>query len=87
MQKKNNIIYKPTKKDIEFRISTCKQNFCNEDCKKNYKYNDKENSKIFLKNMKNNFITNMRSKLIKTMKTKGSISYCDGFVYNPFNKK
>ena len=38
------------------------------------------------KNMKNNFITNTSPKLIKTMKEKGAISYCDGFVYNPFNK-
>jgi len=36
--------------------------------------------------MKNNFITNMSPELIETMKTKGAISYCDGFVYNPFNK-
>ena len=44
-------------------------------------------AKHFLKqNIKNNFITNMRPGLIETMKTKGAISYCDGFVYNPFNK-
>lgn len=28
----------------------------------------------------------MRPTLIETMKTKGAISYCDGLVYNPFNK-
>lgn len=69
-----------------FRISTCKKNFCNKNCKKTYKYYDKESEKLFKKNMKNNFITNMRPELIETMKTKGAISYCDGFVYNPFNK-
>jgi hypothetical protein len=70
----------------DFRLSTCKQNFCNKNCK-NYKYIDKESEKLFRKNMKNNFITNMNQKLIKTMKRKGAISYCDGLVYNPFNKK
>jgi hypothetical protein len=70
-----------------FRISTCKKNFCNKNCKKTYKYYDKESEKLFTKNMKNNFITNMSPELIETMKTKGAISYCDCFVYNPFNKK
>jgi hypothetical protein len=70
----------------DFRLSNCKKNFCNKDCKKKYKYSDKETEKLFLKNMKNNFITNMRPSLIKTMKTKGAVSYCDGYVYNPFNK-
>jgi hypothetical protein len=85
--KNTNIAYKPRKKDKDFRIHSCNQNFCNKNCKNNYKYNDKESEKLFKKNMKNNFITNMRPKLIETMKTKGAISYCDGFVYNPFNKK
>lgn len=84
--KTTNVAYKPTKKDTDFRMSICKKNFCNKDCKKNYKYYDKESEKLFKKNMKNNFITNMRPTLIETMKTKGAISYCDGLVYNPFNK-
>ncbi len=28
----------------------------------------------------------MRPELIETMKIKGTISYCDGSIYNPFNK-
>ena len=101
LAKGSNVTYKPTslkspymssnsdsrKIDRDFRISTCKKNFCNKNCKKTYKYNDKESEKLFKKNMKNNFITNMRPELMETMKTKGAISYCDGFVYNPFNKK
>lgn len=81
-----NNTYKPTKKDTNFRMSTCKKNFCNKDCKKNYKYYDKESENLFKKTIKNNFITNMKPTLIETMKTKGAISYCDGSVYNPFNK-
>jgi len=84
--KTSNISYKPTKQDRDFRISNCKNNFCNTDCKNNYKYYDKESETLFKKNMKNNFITNMRPRLIKSMKNKGAISYCDGLVYNPFNK-
>jgi hypothetical protein len=78
--------YKPTNKDNRLRMSNCKNNFCNMNCKKNYKYTDTTSEKRFKQNMKNNFITNMRPSLIKTMKTKGAISYCDGFIYNPFNK-
>ena len=85
LAKGSNVTYNP-KLDRGFRISTCKKNFCNKNCKKTYKYYDKENEKLFKKNMKNNFITNMSPELIETMKTKGAISYCDGFVYNPFNK-
>ena len=84
--KGTNVPYNPQKKDRDFRISTCQNNFCNKDCKKKYKYYDKDSKTMFLKNMKNNFITNTSPKLIKTMKEKGAISYCDGFVYNPFNK-
>jgi hypothetical protein len=79
--------YSPTEADRNFRISTCKNNFCNTDCKTKYKYNAEENKQLFTKKMKNNFITNMKPKLIKTMKTKGATSYCDGFVHNPFNRK
>lgn len=85
LAKGSNVAYN-SKIDSDFRISTCKKNFCNKNCKKTYKYYDKESEKLFKKNMKNNFITNMRPELIETMKTKGAISYCDGFVYNPFNK-
>jgi hypothetical protein len=84
--KTSSIAYKPTKKDRDLRLSTCKKNFCNKDCKNKYTYNDAESEKLFKKNMKNNFITNMSPKLIEKMKTKGAISYCDGYVYNPFNK-
>ena len=83
--KGSGVTYNP-KIGRSFRISTCKKNFCNKNCKKTYKYYDKESEKLFKKNMKNNFITNMRPGLVETMKTKGAISYCDGFVYNPFNK-
>ena len=86
LAKGSNVTYNP-KKGRGFRISTCKKTFCNKNCKKTYKYYDKESEKLFKKNMKNNFITNMSPELIETMKTKGAISYCDGFVYNPFNKK
>jgi len=79
--------YNPTESDRDLRISTCKKNFCNKDCKTKYKYNTNENKQLFTGKMKNNFITNMKPKLIKTMKTKGATSYCDGFVYNPFNRK
>jgi hypothetical protein len=85
LAKGSNVTYNP-KIDRSFRLSTCKKNFCNKNCKKTYKYYDKESEKLFKKNMKNNFITNMRPELIETMKIKGAISYCDGFVYNPFNK-
>ena len=85
LAKGSNVAYNQ-KKGRSFRISTCKKNFCNKNCKKTYKYYDKESEKLFKKNMKNNFITNMRPELIETMKTKGAISYCDGLVYNPFNK-
>ncbi len=85
LAKGSNVVYN-SKIGRGFRISTCKNNFCNKNCKKTYKYYDKESEKLFKKNMKNNFITNMRPELIETMKTKGAISYCDGFVYNPFNK-
>jgi hypothetical protein len=81
-----NITYKPRKKDRDFRMSSCKKNFCNKDCKTNYKYSDKESEQLFKKNIKNNFITNMKPKLIDIMKSKGAISYCDGFIYNPYNK-
>jgi hypothetical protein len=84
--KKTNFSYKPTKKDRDLRISNCKKNFCNKNCKQNYKYYDKESETLFVKNMKNNFITNMRPRVINTMREKGAISYCDGFVYNPFNR-
>jgi len=83
--KGSGVTYNP-KIGRSFRISTCKKNFCNKNCKKTYKYYDKESEKLFKKNMKNNFITNMTPQLIETMKTKGAISYCDGYVYNPFNK-
>ena len=63
-----NITYKPTKKDKDFRMSSCKKNFCNKDCKTNYKYSGKESEKLFKKNIKNNFITNMKPKLIDIMK-------------------
>lgn len=85
LAKGSNVAYN-SKIGSDFRMSTCKKNFCNKNCKKTYKYYDKESEKLFKKNMKNNFITNMRPELIETMKTKGAISYCDGFVYNPFNK-
>ena len=84
LAKGSNVAYNP-KIGRSFRISTCK-NFCNPNCKKTYKYYNKESEKLFKTNMKHNFITKMKPKLIKTMKTKGAISYCDGFVYNPFNK-
>jgi hypothetical protein len=83
--KGSGVTYNP-KIGRSFRISTCKKNFCNKNCKKTYKYYDKESEKLFKKNIKNNFITNMRPGLVETMKTKGAISYCDGYVYNPFNK-
>jgi hypothetical protein len=83
--KGSGVAYNP-KIGRSFRISTCKKNFCNKNCKKTYKYYDKESEKLFKKNIKNNFITNMRPGLVETMKTKGAISYCDGYVYNPFNK-
>ena len=85
--KSANVTYKPTKKDNDVRMSNCKKNFCNKDCKNNYKYYDKESESLFKKNMQNNFITNMTPSVIETMKTKGVISYCDGLVYNPFNRK
>jgi len=85
LAKGSNVTYNP-KIGRGVRISTCKKNFCNKNCKKTYKYYDKESETLFKKNMKNNFITNMRPEIIETMKTKGAISYCDGFVYNPFNK-
>ena len=85
--KLSKIAYQPRKKDIAFRMSICKKNFCNKDCKNNYTYYDKQSETFFLKNMKNNFITNMRPSVIETTKTKGAISYCDGNVYNPFNRK
>ena len=81
----SNIIYNP-KLYSDFRMTTCKNNFCNKDCKKTYKYYDTSSEKLFKKNMKNNFITNIKPSLIKTMKKKGAISYCDGLVYNPLNK-
>ena len=70
----------------QFRIDSCKNNFCNQDCKKNYKYMNKENETLFKKKLKNNFITNMKPQVIQTMKSKGAISYCDGYVFNPYNK-
>jgi hypothetical protein len=79
--------YKPTKKDRKIRISTCKKNFCNKNCKKTYKYFSKEDEALFTKNMKNNFITIMRPKPIEFAKSNGAISYCDGNVYNPYNRK
>ena len=89
IDKQNNELSKGTynaKIGKDIRLSNCKKNFCNKDCKKKYKYSDKDTEDLFLKNMKNNFITNMKPSLIKTMKKKGAISYCDGYVYNPFNK-
>jgi hypothetical protein len=79
--------YKPTKKDRKIRISTCKKNFCNKNCKKTYKYFSKEDEALFTKNMKDNFITNLRPKPIEFAKSNGAISYCDGNIYNPFNRK
>ena len=84
LAKGSNLTYN-SKTDRAFRISTCNNNFCNKNCE-NYKYYDKESEKLFKTNMKNNFITNMRPELIETIKINGAISYCDGFVYNPFNK-
>lgn len=46
--KGSNIAYNP-KIGRGFRISTCKKNFCNKNCKKTYKYYDKESEKLFKK--------------------------------------
>jgi hypothetical protein len=85
LAKGTNIPYDP-KIGRAFRMATCQKNFCNKNCK-TYKYYDQESKELFQKNMKNNFITNMKPTLINAMKEKGAISYCDGSVYNPFNKK
>ena len=46
LAKGSNVAYNP-KIGRDFRISTCKKNFCNKNCKKTYKYYDKESEKLF----------------------------------------
>ena len=50
LAKGSNVTYNP-KIGRGFRISTYKKNFCNKNCKKTYKYYDKESKKLLKKNI------------------------------------
>jgi len=83
--KEQNIAYNPTKEDKKYRITACKQNYCNEGCKGYTFFSDSE-KKQFKKNIKGSFLKGINPKMIKKLKSKGAISYCDKTDYNPFHK-
>ena len=83
--KENKLPYKPRKEDRKFRITACKQNFCNEGCK-GYKSFSKEEENNFKKNINGNFSKKTKPKIIEKIKSKGAISYCDDNGYDPFHK-
>lgn len=82
--KVSKLTYKPNKETRNFRISACKQIFCNEGCK-GYKFLSKKEENDFKKKINGSFLKKIKPETIQKIKLKGAISYCDNNGYNPFH--
>jgi len=86
LAKENLLPYNPTKKDREFRIAACQQNYCNPGCK-GYRYFSKEEERKAKRSRKGSFLKGLKHRFLKTLKKRGAVSYCDRIAsYNPYHK-